>query len=146
MHNEGHNVDGLKKKIAAAIGNVRELKKDRQDTNAEIQAVRENMNALGIPKAAFDMAMRYLEWDEDKREGFDIAYALVREAGGAPMQEDLFQAADRMAAENAGKPEDGGEEKGPDAAEIAKVIASQENEATKGKRVLSSSAGAGTIN
>lgn len=131
MANEGHNVGDLKKKIAAAIGSVRELKKDRQDTNAEIQAVREKMNALGIPKAAFDMAMRYLEWDADKQEGFDLAYALVREAGGAPLQEDLFQAAERMAAENGGKPE----EIAPDAAGMDKVIRSQDEAKTKGKTV-----------
>lgn len=126
-----HNVGELKKQIADAIQSVKQLKLDRQDINADIQAVREKMNALGIHKAAFDMAMKYLSWEEDKRTNFDLAYALVREAGGLPMQEDLFQAAERMAADSAGK----AEEKAPDAAGMDKVIRSQDEAKTKGKTV-----------
>ena len=141
MGDTQHNVGDLKKKIAEAIQSVKQLKLDRQDVNADIQAIREKMNALGIHKAAFDMALRYMSWEEDQRSNFDLAYALVREAGGVPMQEDLFQAAERMAAENSGKEE----AKGPDAEGIAKVIASQDDPA-KGKKVLASSTGAGAIN
>lgn len=135
--------EGLIEKIANAIANVKSLKNDRADVNAEIQAVRENMNALGIPKKAFDMAMKYMDMDPEDRESFDIAYALVRKAGGLPMQDDLFEAAERR---QAAADEQARGEKGPDAGEIHKVIESQENEKTKGKKVLPSSTGSGTIN
>lgn len=130
----GENLRDLKQQIADAVHDIKQAKLDRADVNADIQAIRERMASKGIPKAALDMAMRYMEWDEDKREGFDVAYALVREACGAPLQEDLFQAADRMA--NDPKPEqEKPEQKGPDAAEIDKVIRAQDAEKIAGKTV-----------
>lgn len=92
----GHNLTELKKKIATAISSVKGLKNERAETNAAIAEVRASLVALGIPKPAFDMALRYLEWEPEKREGFDLAYAIVREAGGLPIAEDLFSAAERM--------------------------------------------------
>jgi hypothetical protein len=128
MADKTHNLTELKKLIADSIRSVTELKKDRADVNAEIGAVRAKLVAQGIPKKAFDMAMAYINMDPDDREGFDVAYALVREAGGLPMQEDLFTAADRM-----GKTKVEASE--PDATEIEKVIASQEADKVKGKKV-----------
>lgn len=128
MADKTHNLTELKKLIADSIKSVTELKKDRADVNAEIAAVRAKLVSQGIPKKAFDMAMNYINMDPDDREGFDVAYALVREAGGLPMQEDLFTAADRM-----GKTKVEASE--PDPTEIEKVIASQEAEKVKGKKV-----------
>lgn len=95
--NGGANLTDKIKKIQGTIDRVREKKEDRAAINADILALRENMAAIGIPKAAFDMALRYLDWDVEKRQGFDVAYALVREAGGLPLQADLFQAATTLA-------------------------------------------------
>lgn len=128
MADKTHNLTELKKLIADSIKSVTELKKDRADVNAEIAAVRAKLVSQGIPKKAFDMAMNYINMDPDDREGFDVAYALVREAGGLPMQEDLFTAADRM-----GKTKVEASE--PDPTEIEKVIASQDAEKVKGKTV-----------
>lgn len=140
----GHNLTGLKKEIADALAKMKDLKNDRADVNEEMGSIRARLEAKGIPKKAFAMAQQYINMDPDDREGFDIAYALCREAGGLPMQEDLFAAADRMAADaEAAKPK---EEKQPDATEIEKVIATQESEKTKGKKVLPSSTGSGAIN
>lgn len=91
--NGGANLTEKIKKIQKAIDNVREKKNERAEVNADIQAIREGLTALGVPKAAFDMALRYLDWEPEKRQGFDVAYALVREAGGLPLQGDLFHAA-----------------------------------------------------
>lgn len=132
MADIGHNVSKLKEEIRKAISSVNELKKDREDTNAEMQAIREKLNALGIPKKAFDMALAYVNLDPDKREGFDIAYALVREVAGLPLQDDLFAAAERKANEEV--PVDG-KAKAPDAAGMDKVIQSQENAKVAGKKV-----------
>lgn len=92
----GHNLSELKKKIQTAISSVRAYKSEREETNAAIAEVRSSLKAAGIPKAAFDMALRYLDWEPEKREGFDLAYAIVREAGGLPLAEDLFAAAERI--------------------------------------------------
>lgn len=64
--------EGLLQKIQTAINAVKQLKNDRADTNAEIAAVRANMEALGIPKPAFDMAVKYINMDPEDREGFDV--------------------------------------------------------------------------
>lgn len=40
------------------------------------------------------MAMQYMNMDPDKREGFDLAYTIVREAIGLKMQPDLFDEPD----------------------------------------------------
>lgn len=137
-----HNLTGLKKEIAEALQQMKDLKLDRADANASMGEIRSRLEAKGIPKKAFAMAQTYLNMDPEDREGFDIAYAICREAGGLPLQEDLFQAADRKAAEaDADSPA-----KEPDAGEIAKVFASEDSAKTKGKKVLPSSAGSGTIN
>lgn len=95
--NGGANLTDKIKKIQSAIDRVRQHKEERHEVNAEILAIREGMAALGIPKAAFDMALKYLDWEPEKRQGFDVAYALVREAGGLPLQGDLFMAAQAAA-------------------------------------------------
>lgn len=88
-----NSLNETKQKVKHAVDEVNALKTDRASINADIQAVRENMQALGIKKEAFDMAMRYASWDEEKREGFDIAYDIVRDAIGLPVdaQGDLFE-------------------------------------------------------
>lgn len=133
MPDIGHNLTELKKKIQGAIRSINDLKAGRTETNAAIAEVRATMEAAGIPKPAFDMALRYLNWEPEKREGFDLAYAIVREAGGLPLSEDLFSAADRLDKEAKGKAKEAEKQtdadavfakkaKGPDAAEIAKVM------------------------
>ncbi len=92
----GHNLTELKKKIQAAIKSVKSLKEERTETNAAIAEVRASMEAAGVHKKAFDMAMAYLSWEPERRENFDLAYAIVREAGGLPIAEDLFSAAERL--------------------------------------------------
>lgn len=127
-----HNLSKVKEAIRDAISNVRDLKEDREGVNEEIGAIRAKLAALGIGKKAFDMALQYVDMDPDKREGFDIAYALVREVAGLPMQEDLFSAAKRKGDEPVPDPN---ARPGADATEIEKVIASQEADKVKGKKV-----------
>lgn len=134
MADKTHNLTELKQLIADSLNKVSNLKLDRADVNDEINSIRATLAAKGIPKKAFDMAAAYIKMDPDDREGFDVAYALVREAGGLPLQEDLFSAADRLGKEKI-EAEGDDKPKGPDAAGIAKVIASQEAEKVKGKTV-----------
>lgn len=71
---------------------IKTLSEDRKAINASVQAVREQVESFGVSKAAFDMAMRYARMDEEQRQGFDVAYAVVRKALGLPIQSDLFNA------------------------------------------------------
>lgn len=126
--NGGSNLTDKIKKIQSAITSIKQHKDERAEVNAEIMAVRESMTAIGIPKAAFDMALRYLEWEPEKRQGFDVAYALVREAGGLPLQGDLFHAAEKLASDV--------EEKKEAAKPTAKDIAERKFEQTQKKNVV----------
>jgi hypothetical protein len=89
----GHNIVELKKDIANAIAEINQAKAERKNCNDRIAEIRSKLETKGIHKQAFDMALKYLNMDADKREGFDIAYAIVREAGGLPLQDDLLSAA-----------------------------------------------------
>lgn len=130
----GKNLTDLKKEIADAIHDINQAKLDRADINADIQAIREKMAARGIPKKALDMAMQYLAMDEEKRIGFDVAYALVREAGGLPLQDDLFDAADRLAKDPLPGEEEKTEPKTADVVQIVQIFRA-EDEANAGKVV-----------
>lgn len=97
--NGGANMTEKMKKLQNAVSELKGLKEERSQLNADIQAIRERFAALGVPKAAADMAIRYSEWDVEKRQGFDVAYALMREVIGLPVQGDLFKAASSLAAD-----------------------------------------------
>ena len=102
---DGSNLGPLKQEIAETAGKIGKLKQDRQAINDDIKALRENMQAKGIKKEALDMAMKYVGWDVDKREGFDLAYSIVREALSLPFkaQGDLFQVAEKLKREKKAK-------------------------------------------
>jgi uncharacterized protein (UPF0335 family) len=82
----------IKADIASAAQRVTRLKEERGEINEVIAEIRAHVVTLGVPKAAFDMAMKYASFDEDKRKGFDLAYSIAREALGLPVsaQGDLF--------------------------------------------------------
>lgn len=130
MAEVGHNLTGLKKDISEALGKLKQLRNERSDVNADMASIRADLESKGIPKKALAAAITYMNMDPEDREGFDLAYALVREAGGLPLQEDLFQAAERMATEQAEK-----KPAEPDAGGIEKVIRAQDEKKTAGKKV-----------
>lgn len=74
---------------------IDEKKQERLEVGSDITLARETLANAGIPKEAADMAFRYATWDDDKRAGFDVAYAIVREAIGLPMEDELFDAQGR---------------------------------------------------
>lgn len=82
----GGNIKGLHDKIAAGRDKVIELKAKRADINAKIGEVRASMEAMGVPKAAFDASLKYFEQDPDKRAGYDNGYIIAREAMGLPVK------------------------------------------------------------
>ena len=90
----GANLTQLKKDIKKITDGINTQKLKRQEINDQIASYRSKLETMGIHKKAADMAMAYMSWEPEKREGFDIAYAIVREAMGLPVSDDLFAAAD----------------------------------------------------
>ena len=127
------NMTKLEKLIADSLKSLDQHEANRTEENAEMAAIREVLAAKGISKKALSAARTYMKLDPDDREGFDIAYALVRKVGGLPMQDDLFAAAERKAKEEEANKSP--ERPGADPNEIEKVITSQEAEKVKGKKV-----------
>lgn len=89
----GGNVSQLKADIVDGIAKIEGEIENRQAANDAIAAVKSDLEAKGVPKKALNMAMQYMAMDSDKREGFDVAYGIVREAMGMPVvgQGDLFE-------------------------------------------------------
>lgn len=89
----GSNITELKKDIVAGVQRIQAEKEKRTACNEEIAAVKADLVAKGVHKKALDMAMTYMAMDADKREGFDVAYDIVREAIGMPIsaQGDMFE-------------------------------------------------------
>jgi hypothetical protein len=102
-----HNLNALKLDIKKAAEEVINAKARRLEINAEIAEIRAGMEAKGITKRAFDAAVKYLEQDEEKRAGYDTAYAIAREALGVPVQGDLWDDVEVVAPLDAGtQPDD----------------------------------------
>ena len=70
-----------KKKIArSAAAEIIKLKKSRKSINQKIQAIRDDVDAKGIDKKAFDDEMGYFEKNLREREGYDEGRELCRVA------------------------------------------------------------------
>lgn len=96
----GANLTQLKKDVKKITDGINVQKNKRQEINDQIASYRAKLETMGIHKKAADMAMAYMSWEPEKREGFDIAYAIVREAMGLPVSDDLFAAADEREEED----------------------------------------------
>jgi len=127
------NMTALEKLISDSLRELDQHEDNRTSENAEMAAIREVLAAKGISKKALSAARTYMKLDPDDREGFDVAYALVRKVAGLPMQDDLFAAAERKAKEE--ETNKAPERPGADPAAMEKVIQSQENAKTAGKKV-----------
>lgn len=91
LNQAGSNISALKRDVKTGVERIESLKDDRSAINDDIAAIRSDLQAKGIHKTALDMAMKYLNMDPDKREGFDVAYDIVREAIELPVDHrDLF--------------------------------------------------------
>lgn len=90
----GSNIGGVLDFVRNAKERVIELKKKRTEINAELKAIREGVEAKGVQKRAFDLALSYFESDPEQREGFDESYIIAREAMGLKVkgaQLDIFE-------------------------------------------------------
>jgi uncharacterized protein (UPF0335 family) len=88
------NLTKIKLDVKKHADEVAHLKKRRSEINDEISAISAKVETYGIPKKAFDDAIRYFETDLDKRANYDTGYQIVREALGVQM--DLFSPIDKQ--------------------------------------------------
>ena len=86
------NLTKIKKDLAAARDRVKAINLEIKELQAEKQHVRDGVEAMGIPKKAFDHAVRVVEMDPDKRRAYDFGYEVTREALNAQL--DLFSSVD----------------------------------------------------
>lgn len=114
------NLTETKEIIRNAVPELINLKAKRKDLNAEMAAIRERVNAAGIPKKALDHAIRVKEMDPVDRERFDEGYAIARDAIGVAQSRSLFDFLGERE-ENEGKAEDGKAAKGNGALAAAKA-------------------------
>lgn len=82
----GGNIQGVYDRAKSSKEKIDQWKKERKAINDLIKAERESMEAIGLTKDAFDDAMAYVNSSPDKREGYDTAYLICREAFGAPVK------------------------------------------------------------
>lgn len=80
-------------KVSAFADKMDEIKKQRDQTNADKAAAVAELVSLGFNKEALKAALHYRDTPEDKRENFDLSYIYARKAFGQPIQDDLFTAA-----------------------------------------------------
>ena len=97
------NINELKREIVDGVNAIVRLKTQREGVNADKSAIIEKLEAKGINRHALKMAMQYAEMSETKRQNFDMAYELVREAIGEPLQGDLLKELDKKSGPKAVK-------------------------------------------
>jgi uncharacterized protein (UPF0335 family) len=85
MENIHHN---LSSDILEAAQKVLAYKEERANINAQIKAIRSDLEAKGVDKYGFDDALKYFEKNRHERQGYNEAFALCKEA--LETQLDLF--------------------------------------------------------
>jgi uncharacterized protein (UPF0335 family) len=86
----GTNLTETKEVIRDVVPRIIKLKEERKAINADIQELRERVNAAGVSKSALDHAIRVREMDPTDREKFDEGYAIARDAMNVPISRSLF--------------------------------------------------------
>lgn len=71
---------------------MNDLKAERTSINEQMGAVMAEMEAKGYNKKAIKAGFGFLDMDDDKRTNFDNTMIMIRQAGGQPLQADLFGA------------------------------------------------------
>lgn len=82
----GGNLTKFKEDIRAGANKIVALEKKRAGINADIGAVRKNLQAAGLHPKALAAMLAYFKMDDQQRDGFDEGYLISREAIGLPVQ------------------------------------------------------------
>ena len=99
MPTNGHNKE-IENSIAEAVQTIIGLDEERGQINAQINAERKKVKALGVPLAALNLAITHYQMDQAKRKQIDDGYALVRHALGIDVGAGLVLPASFVAGED----------------------------------------------
>jgi uncharacterized protein (UPF0335 family) len=108
MSTKNHNLDETKQQVSQLCEQLDKIESERSSMNEDAESIRSQLEAKGIPRKALQMARAYAKMDPDQRRGFDMAYQIVREALGLPLQDDVedFLARQKAAEQKQSKDED----------------------------------------
>ena len=85
----GGNVKDLLETIKTADQKLEKLEDERSAINADMDAIRKDIKAKGVPLDVFRHARVIRRMEEDDRAEYDQMVALCREALGVPTQAEL---------------------------------------------------------
>lgn len=91
--NEGSNSDltpEQKVELAGFNSNYDKLEVERDQINAEMNAARKGIKALGINLDAWRASRRRAKMDPEDRQEFDRSADICNRSFGVPVQEELF--------------------------------------------------------
>lgn len=81
----GTNLTKIKKDLLTAHTKLDKIEEQMEALQAQKQAIREDVKAMGVSKKSFDSARRDKKADPEKREENDVSYQIAREALGVPI-------------------------------------------------------------
>ena len=84
------NLSNCKDLIKTGVPKILNIEEKIAALRQEKNAIRENINAAGVPKAAFDHALKTFKMDLDDRARFDEGVAITRDAMSLPLSRSLF--------------------------------------------------------
>ncbi len=91
MAKNDDNIKAITDAVKKAVAKVTAIAATRTTLNAEMQSVLSTLESdHGFHRDAVRTAIRVMNFDDDKRAMFDVAYGVVRTIGGQPLQGDLF--------------------------------------------------------
>lgn len=94
MESIGKDLGTVKKAILKAVEKIDAIRKKRMEMNDESKAVLANLaNDYGLHPDAVRLALKVRDMDPENRRHFDIAYGVIREVLGDPVQGNLFETA-----------------------------------------------------
>lgn len=86
------NLSEVKDLIRNAIPEIINIDKDIKAKRDRRNELRSAIEAAGVPKKAFDYALKVRNMEPEDRQGFDEGYVIAREAIGLGVQRGLFEA------------------------------------------------------
>lgn len=81
----GGNIQPVKDDLVKFRDEVLRLKSKRNEINADIKAIMEKAESLGIPKKSLRWALNYWESSPEQRDGLHEGYTLCLESWGMPV-------------------------------------------------------------
>jgi hypothetical protein len=82
----GANLTKVKREIAEADKQITKIEGEMEALQAQRQAIRDNVKALGVGKRQFDQARRDKKTDAEVRTENDLSYQIAREALGIQIE------------------------------------------------------------